>query len=243
MHSDSNTGKQTISQAAQVTKLLIPRSQRQAFFWQFTLMTIMGWVVGGIASIGLEKTLLEKIPESLFQEQPLFSLAFRIAATIIFAVIFATDQALVLRQYISPWLWIIATCIGSLLFTQIAEAWKNYIIFVATSSNPLAEDIIVYGILSTFAYNFSAIWLGFCQWLVLRRYVTGAWWWNFIMFIAYSLISIVIVGLSMLQGFIPATHRHDITYLITQGVTALILGVIPAFSFCTLKVKSSQSQP
>lgn len=218
--------------------LLIPRSQRQSFFIQFLILTLLGWVVGGIASIALEKTIVETIPPSIFpQYLTWYSLAKSFSTNLIFALIFGADQAIVLRGYLSAWLWLLATCFGWLIANSVSTGWISYVNAIAASSNlTLSANVtVILGILSTFLYVFSGIWLGFCQFLVLRRYTTNAWWWNFLPSVSFFFISILIWLLSLVQDFIPEANRTQILYLSGQGFTAVILGVVPAIGLCRLK--------
>ncbi|MDF5729427.1 MAG: hypothetical protein PUP92_15765, partial [Rhizonema sp. PD38] len=96
------------------------------------------------------------------------------------------------------------------------------------------SEIVILGILSTLAYILSGIWLGFFQWLVLRRYTTSAWWWNFLPSISFLSISLLVWLLSLVQEF-AEVHSAQIFYLSGQGLTALVLGVIPALGLCQLK--------
>ncbi|GAB1545441.1 hypothetical protein NUACC21_81170 [Scytonema sp. NUACC21] len=201
-------------------------------------MTIVGWVVGGIASIAIEKILVETLSPEVFQQPRWYTLGSYISSCV-FAVIFGADQALVVRQYVSGWLWMLGTSLGWLVSSNISAAWINYISSIAASFNRSLsfEEAVIFGILSTIAYIFSGIWLGFFQWIVLRRYTTGAWWWNFVPSLSFLLISIFVGLLSFLQDFIPAITRDRVVYLSGQAFTAAILGIIPAISFCTLKTK------
>ena len=215
-------------------KLLIPRSHRQKFFLQFTLMTVLGWVVGGIASIGLERSILGGLP-------PADSFHWvKILGNIIFAVIFAADQALVLRRYISGWLWIMATSAGWLIANSIAFSWVNYISAIASSfSEGVSPELaFIWGFLSTISYILAGIWLGLCQWLVLQRYAKQAWWWIFLPSVSFFWISIFVWFLSLVQDLIPEMNRTPILYWSEQTFTAIILGVIPAIGLCTLKRNS-----
>ncbi|MBE9034146.1 hypothetical protein [aff. Roholtiella sp. LEGE 12411] len=229
-HSDSNPGK-----------FLIPRSHRQSFFLQFTLMSVVGWVVGGIASIALEKIILESLPLSIAQ-QPTLSIFVRFLSNVVFAVIFAADQALIIYSYLPGWLWIIATSAGWLITNSVSTNWINYISSIASSLNETLspEKVLIYGFLSTIAYIISGIWLGLCQWLVLRRYTAGVWWWSFLPSISFLFISILIWLLSLVQDLIPEASRTSILYWSGQGFAAVILGVIPAIGLCTLKRNSQR---
>jgi hypothetical protein len=218
----------------QPEKFFIPRSQRQRFFYRFTLMTLLGWVVGGIVSLAVEDTLNRL-------DSPVWHILSGYLASIAFAVVFGADQALVLRPYLSGWLWMWATSVGWLIANGVAISWSNYILAIANSLDVAAspELIVILGFLSTISYVISGIWLGLCQWLVLRKHTTDAWWWNFLPAIAFFFISLLIWLLSLLQDFFPTDHRTSILYWSGQGFTAVILGVIPAIALCTLKKKST----
>ena len=222
-----------------VRKFLIPPFERRSFFIQFTLITVLGWVVGGIASIAIEKTIVEMLPRAILQQKIWYSLA-KYLSNSVFALIFGADQALVLRRYISGWLWIFASSLGWLIANGVSAQWINYIASIASSLNQnlSVEQKVIFGFLSTIAYILSGIWLGFFQWLVLRRYTTGAWWWNFLPSISFLFISILVWLLSLVQEFLPEVNRDQVVYLSGQGFTAVILGVIPAIGLCTLKTNS-----
>jgi hypothetical protein len=227
MQADSHGSSHVAStqNAAKLRKFLIPRSQTKRFLLRFTIMTCLGWVVGGLASIALENFLNSFSPT--FVPNPQFW------GSLLFAIIFAADQALVLRHYIPAWWWLLATSIGWLVAHSVSTAWINYISSLAISS----EAVISWGGLSTIAYIVSGIWLGLCQWLVLRRYTANAWWWNFLPSICFFFISTLIWLLYLLQNFIPEANRTSILYWNGQGFTAFILGFIPAIGLCALKRK------
>jgi len=240
MQSDSNSPYQVASTKSDSNpgKFLIPRSHRRRFFLQFTFITVIGWVVGGIASIALEKILLESLPATITQQQT-WSIFVRFLSNFVFAVIFAADQALIIYGYLSGWLWILATSAGWLIANNVSTTWINYISSVASSNETLSpEAALLLGFLSTIAYIISGIWLGLCQWLVLRRYTAGIWWWNFLPSISFLFISILIWLLSLVQDLIPEASRTFILYWSAQGFAAVILGVIPAIGLCTLKKNS-----
>ncbi|MBX9258761.1 hypothetical protein H1Q63_33385 [Desmonostoc muscorum CCALA 125] len=238
MQSDSNSPDHLASANNEPNpgKFLIPRSQRQKFFFQFTLMTLIGWVVGGVASIALEKIILQ----NLSLELQTWSIVVRGLGNIVFALIFAADQALVLYRYLSGWQWIFATSVGWLIANGVSTAWINYISSFASSLNQTLspEQTFILGFLSAIAYIISGIWLGICQWLVLRRYTASAWWWNFLPSISFLLITILVWLLFLVQNLIPEATRNFILYWSGQGLTAIILGAIPAIGLCTLKRNS-----
>ncbi|MEA5582362.1 hypothetical protein VB620_13560 [Nodularia harveyana UHCC-0300] len=229
MHTDAHSPTDHTS-SLHPGKFLIPRSGRREFFFLFTLMTILGWVVGGISSIGLEKSILGGLP-------PADSFHWvKILGNIVFALVFAADQALVLRRYISGRLWILATSIGWLIANSIAIAWLKYISAIAGVNQDISPDLaFLWGFVSTISYILTGIWLGLCQWLVLRRYAKPAWWWIFLPSLSFCLISLGVWFLSLVQDLIPEVNRTPILYWSEQGFTAIILGVIPAIGLCTLK--------
>jgi len=216
--------------------LLVPRSERRGFFLLFAFMTMLGWIGGGIASLALEKILRENIPEDFTQNELLWFKIAKLVATSLFALIFATDQSIPLSKYISGWSWMLVTAIGWLFANTVSTSWIAYISSMAASNNQTSpQAVIFFGILSTTAYIFSGLWLGLLQWLVLRRQAEKSWWWIFIPSISYFAISISIFLISLVQNLIPAIHRDITLYLVEQGLTALILAVIPAISFCRLR--------
>ncbi|MDJ0736273.1 MAG: hypothetical protein QNJ47_19785 [Nostocaceae cyanobacterium] len=216
-------------------RLLIGRSQRRIFLLAFTLMTILGWIVGGFASIFLETALLARVPEFWAQQPQMWETQVRFVSSGVFAILFATFQGLVIRRYLSFWLWMVATSAGWVIFTIVGETWKNNIISFAQSRSLSANDLVNWGILSTLAYNFAAVWLGLCQWLVLRRYKVAAWWWIFLPSIIFCIISVFVWLLALFVELIPENYRTQILYFSGQSFTVLMLGVIPGIALCNLR--------
>ncbi|MEH2317503.1 hypothetical protein [Nostoc sp.] len=239
MQTDSNSPDHVASTNNEPNpgKFLIPRSQRQRFFIQFTLMTLIGWVVGGVVSIALEKIILQSLSPSVVIQPQTWSILVRSFSNVVFAVIFAADQSLILYRYLPSWQWIFATSVGWLIANGVSTAWINDISTIASSS---LEDTLILGFLSAIAYIISGIWLGICQWLVLRRYTAGIWWWNFLPSISFLLISILVWLLFVIQVLIPEANRNFILYWSGQLFTAMILGIIPAIGLCTLKRNSDR---
>ncbi|MEH2143598.1 hypothetical protein [Nostoc sp.] len=242
MQTDSNSPDRVASanNEPKPGKFLIPRSQRQRFFIQFTLMTLIGWVVGGVASIALEKIILESFSPNVALQPQTWSILVRSLSNVVFAVIFAADQALVIYRYLPSLQWIFTTSVGWLIANGVSTAWINYISSIASSLNETLspEQTFIFGFLSAIAYIISGIWLGLCQWLVLRRYTVGIWWWNFLPSISFLLISILVWLLFLVQNLIPELNRTLILYWSGQGFTAIILGIVPAIGLCTLKRNS-----
>jgi hypothetical protein len=245
MQTDSNRplNKESNSRVPKLTNFLIPRSHQQKFLLKFTFMTILGWVVGGIASLTLEKTMLQFVSPSVGQELTWYTRE-RYLSIGLFAIIFGADQGFVVHRYIPGWLWMLATSIGWLVANSISAAWINQITSIASSLNKnlSPQEILLFGLLSTCAYIISGIWLGFLQWLVIRRHTIGSWWWNFLPSFSFLLISIFMGLLSLIQQLIPEVYRAQILYFAGQGLTAIILGVIPGIGLCILRTNSSNQR-
>lgn len=234
MPADANATSEKRKVRKVLLKFLIPRSQQRRFLIQFTFITVLGWIVGGIASIGTEKILLQKLAS--------FTTLVKFLSSTIFALIFAAHQAIALRPYLSAWwLWILATSMGWLIANSVSVAWINNISSLATSLNKSLslEEMIFWAALSTICYILSGIWLGFCQWLVLRRYTFEAWWWNFLPSIANFLISILFWLLYLIKYLLPqVNHTQIFLYLFEQVSTAMILGAIPAIGLVNSRYQS-----
>jgi predicted lysophospholipase L1 biosynthesis ABC-type transport system permease subunit len=220
--------------------LLISPSVRRKFIIQFIFITVLGWVVGGIVSTLLENSMVQVLPNSIFPNEQTKNLLAQSVNSTAFAVIFAAFQALVLWRYVSGWLWMLATSIGWLLANSVSAAWINYILAIATSTNQNLSPraILFWGFVSTFAYILSGIWLGICQWLVLRMYSNNSGQWIFVPSIAFLCISLFLLLLSRISNLIPSTYQEIILYWSQQLFTAIILGIVPALSLCKLKNKS-----
>jgi len=241
MENDSNYPADAVSNRTKKVKrplFLIARSRRRWFLLQFTLLTLLGWVLGGIASILLERNLQGILPLAFASQPQIWSYLTTNLSTGLFAIIFALLQGLLIGRYLSFWWWTIATSMGWLIFLNVAQAWKNYILSPTVLQSLPAHQVLGFSILSTIAYNVAAIWLGLLQWLVIRQRVIGAWWWIFLPSGIFFTISIFVWLLSLLPEFIPEINRTQILYLSGQGFTAVMLGVIPAIALCNCKIKA-----
>ena len=63
-------------------------------------------------------------------------------------------------RYLSFWWWTLATSFGWLMFLNVGEAWKNYILNPSLTQSLPPNQVVGLGILSTIAYNLAAVWLG-----------------------------------------------------------------------------------
>lgn len=186
--------------------------------------------------------IVEVVPSAVLQQKIWYDLA-KYFSNCVFALIFGADQTLVLYKYISGWWWMFSTSLGWLIANSVSAEWINYIASITSSFNQSLspQQIVILGFLSTIAYILSGIWLGFFQWLILRRYTTGACWWIFLPSISFLLISLLVWVLSLMQEFVPAVYRAQVVYLCQQGLTAVVLGAIPAIGLCTLKRNSGST--
>lgn len=220
------------------TLFLIPPPERRRFLLRFAFMTILGWVVGGIATLVLLQTFNERIIPTASQPMQWFwYYSWFYVSTAVFSFIFAIDQALVMRKYVSGWLWLLATLLGWLFSQSISHGWVTYIHGLAES---LGRDLvtierIVFVSLSTIAANVAWTWLGFSQWIVLRKYTKGSWWWIFLHTLSFFVISFLVWLLSLGHDFIPEAYRPQVLFLSEQGFSAAVLAIVPAIAACRLK--------
>ena len=235
MQTNNETSDNTPKPIPQARKLLIPPEARWGFLLLFTSMTVLGWVVGGIASLLVEKSIIGNLPP---EAQPEWLLLVKyITTSIVFATIFATAQTFAVYRYVSGWLWLFAMSAGWIVFNSVGTSWKNYFLSIAFSPGLSPNIAFLFSLLSALAFILSAIWLGLFQYLVLRRHAAAVWWWNFLPVISFLLIHILVWLLSIVQELIPQPNRGDILYVTIQVSTALILGLLPAIAFCFLKIK------
>jgi hypothetical protein len=235
MQTNNETSDNTREPIPHPRKLLIPAEARWGFLLLFTSMTVLGWVVGGIASLLVEKSIVGNLPPEAQPEW--LALVKYITTSIVFATIFATAQAFAVYRYVSGWLWLFAMSAGWIVFNSVGTSWKNYFLSIALSGSLEPDIAFLFSLLSTFAFILSAIWLGLFQYLVLRRHAAAVWWWNFLPVMSFLLIHILVWLLSVVQELIPEPNRNDILYVTGQVSTALILGLLPAIAFCFLKIK------
>ncbi|BAZ05348.1 hypothetical protein [Calothrix sp. NIES-3974] len=236
----NQTHPQTVPSTPTTSKFLILPTERRRFLSKFVLMTLLGWFVGGIATLVLLQTMNEQIiPTANQQMQWFWYYSWFYISTALFALIFAIDQAVVMRKYVSGWLWLFATFLGWLFSQSISHGWVSYIHSLALS---LGRDLvtierIVFASLSTIAANLAWTWLGFSQWVVLRKYTQGSWWWIFIHTLSFFGISFLVWLLSLGHDVIPEVYRSQVVFLAEQGCSAAILAIIPAIAACRLQGK------
>lgn len=247
MHTESGNSGNSIRFTANVRrsrKFLIPRPKRRIFFFRFILMTLLGWVVGGIASIALKKFFVDLLPAVVNLPQPVLYIWGDYISNLLFALIFGVDQALVVRQYISGRRWMITTTLGWLVASNVSAIWIQYIYFQAVSLNQTlsAQQTLLFGFLSTLVYILSGIWMGFFQWLVLRRYATSAWKWIFVPAISFFFISVFMFLLAQARVFIPQLNQNIVRYFSEQILTALMLGIVPSVFLCAFKFRPKPKQ-
>ena len=244
MHTQSSDSVSSTPNTRRSRKFLIPRPKRRIFFFRFTLMTLLGWVVGGIASLALKRMFVNLLPAVVNFPQPVLSIWGDYTSNLLFALIFGADQALIVHQYISGRRWMITTTLGWLVASNVSAIWIQYIYFQAISSGQTlsSKQTLLFGFLSTLAYIFSGIWLGFFQWLILRRYALAAWKWIFVPVISFFFISVGIFLLTQARVFIPQLNQNIVRYFSEQILTALMLGIIPSIILCTFRLRPKPKQ-
>ncbi|MEM7726913.1 MAG: hypothetical protein AAF208_11165 [Cyanobacteria bacterium P01_A01_bin.45] len=204
-------------------------------------MTFLGWTVGGIASLALEKTFVELLPAIAPEYQQNWLIWSKYITPGVFALIFGADQGLVVYKYISGWWWVSATTFGWLISNYVSSVWIEYIsnFAISASQGLSASDRLIFAIMTTVAYIFSGVWLGLFQWLVLRRYAIKSWKWIFVPSCSFLSISVCLIIFTQFQYFFPTLSQPKFKYLGEQILTALMLGVIPSIALCTFRIKPS----
>ncbi len=240
MHTESSNSIRFTASIPRARKFLIPRRKRRIFFFRFTLMTLLGWVAGGIASLALKRLFVDLLPAVVNFPHPVLSIWGEYISGLLFALIFGADQALVVRQYISGRRWMITTTLGWLVATNVSAIWIQYIYFQAVSLDRAlsSQEMLLFGFLSTLAYVTSGLWLGFFQWLVLRKHAVEAWKWVFVPAISFFFISISMLLLNQARLFIPQLNQNIVRYFSEQILTALMLGIIPGIILCNFKFRA-----
>jgi hypothetical protein len=160
-----------------------------------------------------------------------------VAGTIVSAL-----QWLVLRRYLSDWLWILASSVGYVLLMTTQEAWwslleqllKNTEWFTTLSTMHPRATLLASGAVSTLLSALCAVWLGMAQWLFLRQYTQSSRWWVMIPSIAVVLSS----GLFTLGTLLPPLFNLNLT-LEPTALGAGILGTIQAIALCALRQRIS----
>ncbi|NES96406.1 MAG: hypothetical protein F6K32_14465 [Desertifilum sp. SIO1I2] len=130
---------------------LVPENRRRAFFWQFTLLTTLAWMIGGLLAAFIQYNF------PIISFNPIFREFFY---SLIRGSLIGTAQWFVLRRYRLKTLWIFNTAGGFLISSLVALAWRP----------------VIGGLFGAIAY----IWLGLAQWLILRKRVRNAWQWIFV---------------------------------------------------------------
>ncbi|MBW4520360.1 MAG: hypothetical protein KME16_11745 [Scytolyngbya sp. HA4215-MV1] len=209
------------SQDLEWQRFLVPAAEQVWFVTFFTLATIVGWLVAGVASATIQQNWVMVLPDAVPLQMILAQPGLKpLEIGLWTGAIVGVTQWLILRAYIPTLTWVSATCIGWGLSTMVALGWSNWV-------SPL---------MATAAF----IWLGAIQWFVLRRFVRDAGWWVLIP----VLPSVLVVGLFQIMtlgvrsiGVEVATSPvwQFILFSLPEIIRILGLGLLQAAGFCTLR--------
>lgn len=210
---------------------LITPLDRFRFTILFVLATGLGWVL----EAGVLRTLDTPMLPQLWQTGGLLG-AFvtgLVAGTIVSAL-----QWLVLRRYLSDWLWILASSVGYVLLMTTQEAWWSLLNQLLTNSAWFANistlhpraTLLASGAVSTLLSALCAVWLGIAQWLFLRQYTQSSRWWIMIPSIAVIFSS----SLFTIGNLLPPLFNLNLA-LEPTALGAGILGTIQAIALCALR--------
>lgn len=213
-------------------QFLIPPFERFRFTMLFILATGLGWFLIWFVLRSLQDPLLPNPTQTR-------GLLSALVVGFVSGIVVSSTQWLVLRRYLSDWLWIVAGATGYVLLTITLESWSGWLtqVLALPEVMALAERFsptvmaVVSGTLHTLLAALCAIWLGWLQWLFLRQYTQSSLWWILVPAIAV-LISSGLVGLSVvlfsMQVMLP---------LEPNVLAAGILGSTQAITFCLLQKK------
>lgn len=214
---------------------LITPLNRFRFTVLFVLATGLGWVL----EAGILRTLDTPMLPQLWQTGGLLG-AF--VTGLVAGAIVSALQWLVLRRYLSDWLWILASSVGYVLLMTTQEAWwslldqllKNTEWFANISTMHPRATLLASGAISTLLSALCAVWLGIAQWLFLRQYTQSSRWWVMIPSIAVLLSS----GLFTLGSLVPPLININLA-LEPTALGSGILGTIQAIALCALRQRVS----
>jgi hypothetical protein len=156
-------------------------------------------------------------------------------------MVVSATQWLVLRRYLTDWLWILASAVGYILLTTTLEAGWGWIALVLNLDlmttwlnglSPWALPILSSS-LRTLITAICAVWLGLAQWLLLRHYTRSSSWWVGVPAIAVLLSSIFMGASALLPLF------HVLLPLDPSVLGAGVLGTTQAIGICLLWKKFS----
>lgn len=214
-------------------QFLIPPYARFQFTIGFTLATGFGWFLIWLILRPVQDPLM---PPLAVQR----GLVSALVTGLVAGLIVSATQWLVLRRYLTHWLWIVAGTSGYVLFTISLELLWNSI--GALTNTPLVTDLfeefspamVVFaaGGIRVALTTVCAIWLGFSQWLFLRQYTRSNIWWLVVPSIAVLLAS-SFASLSVLLLWAGVKLPLEINVL-----AAGILGTTQALGLCKLKKRT-----
>ena len=215
---------------------LIPPHNRFAFVVLFVLATGVGWfLTWGILQLPRGPL----APTAIAQPGLLSTFVIGLVSGLVVSAV----QWLVLRRYLSDWLWILAGATGYVLLLLTLEAWwgvlgqvwalPEVMVFMTRWSPTLfaTASLMARTVLTTIA----AIWLGLAQWLFLRQYARPCSGWIWVPSIAVLLSATVSALVERLSGW------GIVLPLEVSVLAAGILGTTQAIALCGL-AKRGQPQ-
>lgn len=216
----------TLSTYLNKQQFLIPPFDRLKFVIIFVLMIGLSRLAVGF--------LFRYLPTSVFVEQEV-GIGNAIISGFVTGTVVGATQWLILRKYLSSWLWIPATAAGQIILSTTFQGWLYFL----STTLPLATfdgvlmDMNYITIYSGFVFAFCIIWLGLTQWLVLRHYVKSAWWWIVFNFMA-PFFSVCLIILVSFPNYFIRGLQFDSSIIAPFTVAAT-----QAIGLCTFHKKSS----
>jgi len=214
-------------------QFLIPPFERFQFTLGFILATGMGWFLVWLVLRSVQDPLM---PAQAIQR----GLVSALITGIVSGLVVSAMQWLVLRRYLSDWLWILTGTTGYVLLTISLEAAWSWI-GIITNAPPVVElfeqlspawVVFTSSGVRVLLTTFCAVWLGLTQWLFLRQYTRSNFWWLVVPSIAVLLSSsFAVLSVLLLSAGLRLPLEINV-------LAAGILGTTQAIALCALKKKT-----
>uniref|UniRef100_A0A832H374 Uncharacterized protein n=1 Tax=Oscillatoriales cyanobacterium SpSt-402 TaxID=2282168 RepID=A0A832H374_9CYAN len=233
MRSPLNSSSDSSALLPASQQFLIPPFERVRFTVLFILATGFGWFLIWFVLRSVQDPLM---PARAIERGLLSALI----TGLVSGLVVSAMQWLVLRRYLTNWLWILAGTAGYILLTVTLEAGWGWIGILTNAQAvvqlfrqlPPAVVVFTAGGLRVLLTALCAVWLGLTQWLFLRQNTRSNLWWLGVPSIAV-LLSSSFTFLSVL--LLTAGVKLP---LATNVLAAGILGTTQAIALCALKKKT-----
>ena len=217
-------------------QFLVSPFERFGFVSSFITVTGLGWFFIWIVLRTAQDPLL---PADAVQR----GLLSAVVIGFVSGMVISAMQWLVLRRYLSDWLWILASATGYVLLTITLETWWAMVsqalaipevAALLERLSPIAA-VLIPALIRAVLAAFSALWLGVAQWFLLRQYTSNSRWWIGVPSIAVLISSILVALGSSLATVYPIAFAPSV-------LAAIVLGGTQAIALCALQRHQSRDR-